>query len=61
MYWPEIFLGPGNTDPQGVGVGNGQAKESRAGNRNTPHTDTPADGGDLKAGSYWLPIPLLRL
>ncbi len=54
MYWPEIFLGPGNTDPQGVGGGgNGQAKESRMGNRNTPHTDTPADGGDLKAGSYW--------
>ncbi len=27
MYWPEIFLGPGNTDPQGVGGGgNGQAK-----------------------------------
>ena len=27
MYWPEIFLGPGNTDPQGLGGGgNGQAK-----------------------------------
>jgi hypothetical protein len=49
MYWLEIFLGPGNTDPQGVG-GGVTARPRKAGRATgTHHTQTH----QLMGGGGW--------
>ena len=58
MYWPEIFLGPGNTE---LAPHTGTDTPAAVPARRPDLFNAGRAGTARRAGSYWSPFPLLRL